>query len=52
MPRDPKPWFRKDRDAWFVSINGRRYNLGPDRDAAHDRLARETLKCGTLANSG
>lgn len=36
MPRDPKPWFRKDRDAWFVTINGRRYNLGPDRDAAHD----------------
>lgn len=20
MPRDPKPWFRKDRDAWFVTI--------------------------------
>src|SRR5688572_5532314 len=38
MPRDPKPWFRKDRDAWFVTINGRRFNLGPDRDAAHDRF--------------
>ncbi len=38
MPRDPKPWFRKDRDAWFVTINGRRYNLGPERDAAHDRF--------------
>jgi integrase len=38
MPRDPKPWFRKDRDAWFVTINGRRFNLGPDRAAAHDRF--------------
>jgi integrase len=38
MPRDPKPWYRQDRDAWFVTINGRRYNLGPDRDAAHDRF--------------
>ena len=38
MPRDPKPWYRKDQDAWFVTINGRRYNLGPDRDATHDRF--------------
>src|SRR5262245_32761587 len=38
MPRDPKPWFRKDRDAWFVTINGRRFNLGPDRDTAHKRF--------------
>lgn len=38
MPRDPKPWFRKDRDAWFVTINGRRYNLGPERNAAFDRF--------------
>jgi hypothetical protein len=38
MPRDPKPWFRKDRDAWFVTINGRRFNLGSDRDAAHTRF--------------
>lgn len=38
MPRDPKPWFRKDRDAWFVTIGGRRHNLGPDRDAAFVRF--------------
>ena len=38
MPRDPKPWFRKDRDAWFVTINGRRFNLGPDKEAAFNRF--------------
>lgn len=38
MPRDPKPWFRKDRDAWFVTIHGRRFNLGPDREAAFTRF--------------
>lgn len=38
MPRDPKPWYRQDRDAWFVTINGRRFNLGPDREAAHKRF--------------
>lgn len=38
MPRDPKPWFRKDRNAWFVTINGRRFNLGNDREAAHVRF--------------
>ena len=46
MPRDPKPWFRKDRDAWFVTINGRRYNLGPDRNAAHDRFHELMLSGG------
>lgn len=38
MPRDPKPWFRKDRDAWFVTIQGRRFNLGPDKEAAFNRF--------------
>jgi integrase len=46
MPRDPKPWFRSDRDAWFVTINGRRYNLGPERDAAHDRFHELMLNGG------
>lgn len=31
MPRDPMPWYRADRDAWFVTIHGRRFNLGRDR---------------------
>jgi integrase len=38
MPRDSKPWFRKDRDAWFVTIHGRRFNLGPDKEAAFNRF--------------
>jgi integrase len=38
MPRDPKPWFRSDRDAWCVTINRRRFNLGPDRELAHKRF--------------
>ena len=46
MPRDPKPWYRKDRDAWFVTINGRRFNLGPDRDAAHTRFHELMLSGG------
>ncbi len=34
MPRIPKPWFREDRHAWFVTINGHRHNLGPDEREA------------------
>lgn len=46
MSRDPKPWFRKDRDAWFVTINGRRFNLGPDREGAHTRFHELMLNHG------
>ncbi len=34
MPRQSKPWFRKDRNAWFVTIDGQRHNLGPNRKRA------------------
>ena len=37
MPRFPKPWFRKERQAWFVQMDGRQVNLGPDRQDAIDR---------------
>jgi hypothetical protein len=37
MPHFPKPWFRKSRDVWYVEIDGRQHNLGPDRKAAFDR---------------
>lgn len=40
MARRPKPWFRKDRGAWFVTINGKRHNLGPDKKAAFDEFYR------------
>ena len=36
MARRPKPWFRKARQAWFVTINGVQHNLGPDKAEAYD----------------
>jgi integrase len=42
MARTPKPWFREDRQAWFVTIRGERHNLGADKDEAH-RLFHEML---------
>jgi integrase len=38
MARPPKPWFREDRGAWFVTLNGTRHNLGPDKQEAHRRF--------------
>jgi len=35
--QQPKPWWREDRDAWFVTINGRRFNLGPEREVVFTR---------------
>jgi len=40
MPRFPKPWFRTERQAWFVQIDGRQHNLGPDRKLAFERYHR------------
>ncbi len=34
MPHYPKPFFRKSRQLWYVQLDGRQINLGPDRDAA------------------
>ena len=34
MARQPKPWFRKDRKIWYVTINGKRHNLGPHKKEA------------------
>ncbi|MFO0915952.1 MAG: tyrosine-type recombinase/integrase [Pirellulales bacterium] len=38
MARLPKPWYRAERKAWFVTINGVQHNLGPDKKAAHQRF--------------
>ena len=38
MARTPKPWWRKDRQCWCVTIDGRRHSLGPDREAAFQRF--------------
>lgn len=43
MPRFPKPWYRADRNAWFVQVDGRQVKLGHDKDEAlrryHDLMA-------------
>lgn len=38
MARPAKIWWRKDRQAWFVTINGTRHNLGPDKKAAERKF--------------
>jgi len=37
MARRPLPWFREDRQSWFVTIRGTRHNLGPEKKAAFER---------------
>ncbi len=34
MPKFAKPWFRPGRGVWYVTLNGKQHNLGPDRDQA------------------
>jgi hypothetical protein len=36
MARRSKPWFRKARRAWFVTINGEQHNLGPHKAEAYE----------------
>ena len=38
MSRTPKPWWRKERRSWFVMLDGRQVNLGPDRGEAFRRF--------------
>lgn len=47
MARLPKPWYRAERKAWFVIVNGVQHNLGPDKKDAQRRfhaLMREPKK--------
>jgi integrase len=37
MPHYPKPFFRKSRGLWYVQLERRQINLGPDRDAAFEQ---------------
>lgn len=34
MPHYPKPFYRKSRGLWYVQIDGKQHNLGPDREDA------------------
>lgn len=38
MARRPKPWYRKSRQAWFVTLDGVQHNLGPEKKEAYDRF--------------
>ena len=44
MSHYPKPFFRKSRRLWYVQLDGRQINLGPDREQAfrqyHELMAR------------
>lgn len=37
MPHFPKPFFKKARGVWYVEIDRKQINLGPDRDEAFRR---------------
>ena len=37
MPHFPKPFFRPSRGLWYVQVEGKQVNLGPDREAAFRR---------------
>src|SRR5262245_4848262 len=36
----PKPWFRKQKNCWYVQINGRQLSLGPDEKQAWKKFHR------------
>ena len=38
MPRQPKPYLRKQTKSWYCSIGGRQISLGKDRDAAFEKF--------------
>ena len=38
MARAPKPWYWHDREAWFVTIDRKRHNLGPVKADAIKRF--------------
>lgn len=37
MPHFAKPWFRPSRNTWYVEIDGKQHNLGPDKQQAFER---------------
>lgn len=54
MARQPKPWYREDRSAYFVTIAGVRHNLGADKKKAYEKfyaLMREPVEQPTVTSS-
>ncbi len=45
MPHFPKPFFRPKKNRWYVQLDGKHVNLGPDRDAAFDRYHKIMSEC-------
>jgi hypothetical protein len=41
----PKPWYRKSRRAWFVTLDGQQIKLGTTKDEAFGRY-QELIACG------
>jgi integrase len=48
VPKFPKPFFRAPRGLWYVQLDGKQINLGPDRDAAfasyHELMTRPSRR--------
>ncbi len=38
MPRQPKPYLRKQTNSWYCSIKGHQISLGKDREAAFEKF--------------
>ncbi len=38
MARRARPWFWKARRCWYVTLDGVRHNLGPDKEWAWDQF--------------
>ncbi len=36
MKKFPKPWFRPTRGVWYVTLDGKQHNLGPDKNRAFE----------------
>lgn len=51
MPRQPKPFFRKQTKSWYFSTFGRQLNLGKDRDAAFAKFHEMMLEPDTHASN-
>jgi hypothetical protein len=39
-----RPWWRKERNAYFICLGGKQYNLGSDKDVAEERLLQLKLE--------
>ena len=54
MPRQPKPFLRKQTQSWYCSINGKQISLGQDQESAfqkfHELMARRESLGGSFSS--